>query len=93
MRLDRVTGETSFCRIEGSVGLVCRVAAEERAAHEHQIKTLSQQTTGSKASIEQRKAEAEGEISLIAYILERMIHAARDVADTADRKDIPPKSP
>lgn len=97
VRLDRVTGEVSYCRIEGAAGLVCRLAADERAAYQAKIDALSRQAAAQQApakqSLAQRQAEASGEISLIAFILKRMIHAAREVSDAAHEERLaePPR--
>jgi len=92
VRLDKVTGEMSFCRIETIAGLVCRLGADERAAYDNKISTLTSQVAalGGKPgpTLEDKKAAAYGEISLVAFILKSMLHAAREVADTAEQEKL-----
>ena len=95
IRLDRVTGEMSYCQAEAAAGFVCRVAADERAAYETRIRALTDELVkadlrAGKQSLAERKADAAGEISLVEFILKRMLHSAREVAETAEREKLSP---
>jgi hypothetical protein len=99
VRLDRTTGEMSYCRLEGAANLVCRLAADERAAYESKISALTNQigagAPSNRQTLEEKKTDAAGEISLVEFILKRMIHSMREVADTASQAKLTPpaKSP
>lgn len=95
VRLDRQTGAMSYCRIEGAAGLVCRLAADERVAYENKISALTDQigrgaSQPVRPSLAEKKADAAREISLVEFILKRMIHSMREVADTAEQERLTP---
>ena len=96
-RLDTLTGDVSFCRIEAPAGLVCRLAPDDRLAYEHQLDSLAHENAdlrarlklpayGSTAPLPQTKKQADAaeQIDLVEYIMKRMIHAMRDVAAEAE---------
>lgn len=102
VRLDRTTGAMSLCRVESAAGLVCRLATDDRVAYEAQLsalqselarlkeqaKTLAEKPAASQ-NLEERKSDANDQISLVEFILTRMIHAARNVAGDT-QKAVPP---
>ena len=108
-RMDKATGEVSYCRIETS-GLVCRLAADDRQAYEKEIADLARENSELRArmgiangpssksrepTLAEKKADAGEEIDLVAYIMKRMIHAMRDIAGEAEtlRSDRPQDTP
>jgi hypothetical protein len=104
VRLDRTSGAISLCRLEGGAGLVCRLAADDRVAYEAQLGALQGELARLKAQVkalgarpdasqnlEERKSDANDQISLVEFILTRMIHAARAVA--GDARQETPKPP
>jgi hypothetical protein len=103
VRLDRTSGAISLCRLEGAAGLVCRLAADDRLAYEAQLGALQGELARLKAqakapagkpdaaqNLEERKADANDQISLVEFILTRMIHAARNVAGDAQQEKMAP---
>lgn len=51
LRIDRQTGDVSECR-ESSAGLICRLAADDRAAYEAEINRLTEELASARAALE-----------------------------------------
>ncbi|MBX5066442.1 hypothetical protein [Rhizobium lentis] len=73
VRLDRQTGAMSICQDKDGA-LVCRMAADERAAYEDEIDRLSQRVTKlEQGGLIQRALPSDAEIDRSISIMERMM--------------------
>lgn len=80
IRLDKQTGDVSFCR-EEATGLTCRLAADERKAFEQELDALDSRVT----KLEQQKPEksarlpSEEEVEKSLSIMERFFQRFMDI--------------
>ncbi|SCB57604.1 hypothetical protein GA0061105_10357 [Rhizobium aethiopicum] len=73
VRLDRQTGAMSICQDKDGA-LVCRMAADERAAYEDELDRLSERVTKlEQAGLIQRALPSDAEIDRSISIMERMM--------------------
>ncbi|EJZ22382.1 hypothetical protein NE852_02985 [Rhizobium sp. Pop5] len=73
VRLDRQTGAMSICQDKDGA-LVCRMAADERAAYEDELDRLSQRVTKlEQGGLVQRALPSDAEIDRSISIMERMM--------------------
>ncbi|MBX4955008.1 hypothetical protein [Rhizobium lentis] len=73
VRLDRQTGAMSICQDKDGA-LVCRMAADERAAYEDELDRLSQRVTKlEQGGLIQRALPSDAEIDRSISIMERMM--------------------
>lgn len=88
IRLDRQTGDVSFCREEAS-GLTCRLAADERKAFEQELDALDRRVT----RLEQQRSGAtsglpsDEEVEKSLSIMERFFRRFMDIiGETRDEQ-------
>lgn len=73
VRLDRQTGAMSICQDKDGA-LVCRMAADERAAYEDELDRLAKRVTAlEQGSVAQRALPSDAEIDRSISIMERMM--------------------
>lgn len=104
-RLDTETGEVSLCR-ENNGELVCRMAADERAAFERELDLLTKRVEALERAVESgetaRKPDlpADEEIDRAMGIMEKMMRKFMEIAkelelygnDPADQGGVPQKT-
>lgn len=90
IRLDRKSGEVSYCR-EEQTGLVCRMAADERRAFEQELDALTKRVDAlekaSKAPSSSLPSDAEVEKSL--SIMERFFRRFMDIIGETKQEQMP----
>ncbi|MGO4480339.1 hypothetical protein [Rhizobium pisi] len=72
VRLDRQTGAMSICQDKDGA-LVCRMAADERAAYEDELDRLSKRATALEQNTAQRALPSDAEVDRSISIMERMM--------------------
>jgi len=72
VRLDRQTGAMSICQDKDGA-LVCRMAADERAAYEDELDRLSKRVTALEQNTAQRALPSDAEVDRSISIMERMM--------------------
>ncbi|UIJ99262.1 hypothetical protein LZK82_03075 [Rhizobium leguminosarum] len=73
VRLDRQTGAMSICRDKDGA-LVCRMAADERAAYEDELDRLAKRVTAlEQGNVAQRALPSDAEVDRSISIMERMM--------------------
>lgn len=94
IRLDKQTGDVSFCR-EEPTGLTCRLAADERKAFEQELDALDTRVT----QLEQKKPSASGlpsdeEVEKSLSIMERFFSRFMDIiGERRDEQSYEPSRP
>ncbi|RUM26552.1 hypothetical protein EFQ99_05290 [Rhizobium vallis] len=72
VRLDRQTGAMSICQDKDGA-LVCRMAADERAAYEDELDRLAKRVTALEQNTAQRALPSDAEVDRSISIMERMM--------------------
>lgn len=96
VRLDRETGAVSLCRDDGG-NLVCRMAADERAAYEQELDLLDKRVTALEKRLEsaprERTLPDESEIEQSLSIMERFMRRFMAIIEdfTSERENPPPE--
>lgn len=100
VRLDKQTGAMSLCQ-DNAGNLVCRMAADERAAYEDELDRLSDRVTALEktvsASAGKQALPSDAEVDRSITIMERMMRSFMGMVkefqgDDADGKTLPQKT-
>ena len=92
IRLDKQTGDVSFCREEAS-GLTCRLAADERKAFEQELDALDKRVTQLETKSASRTSglPSEEEVEKSLSIMERFFQRFMDIiGERRDEQDYDP---
>jgi len=92
IRLDRETGAVSLCR-EAEGNLVCRMAADERAAYEKELDLLGERVTALEKRLDSQNAlPGEAEIEQSLSIMERFMRRFMEIIEgfTTERDNAEP---
>lgn len=95
IRLDRETGAVSLCR-EAEGNLVCRMAADERAAYEKELDLLGERVTALEKRLDAQPSQnalpGEAEIEQSLSIMERFMRRFMEIIEefTTERDNAEP---
>jgi hypothetical protein len=98
VRLDRETGAVSLCRDDGG-NLVCRMAADERAAYERELDLLEKRVTALEQKLESTprartlpgEAEIEQSLSIMERFMRRFMEIIEDFTSERDHSQPDPQ--